>query len=165
VIHDACMVSHIDLSLRVSFDWPAVRESFRLRTKVRKMNDKDPCTGSRDWRQFLLRCRRPIHAIRTGSDQSDHSSRWWLWTWLSSWSIWWLPSQWLLRRRVLRRGDGSARRGGGGSPSDRRPVPSSLQCLPMLGGLLTDFEGNHSKWLVASRLGAIGPGTLRNSVR
>ena len=50
--------------------------------------------------------------------------------------IWRLPSQSLLRRRVLRR-RGSARCGRGGSSSGCRPVSSSLQRLPMLGGLLT----------------------------
>jgi hypothetical protein len=57
--------------------------------------------------------------------------------WLSSWSLWRMPSQWILRRRVRRR----ARRGG--SPASRgsaRPVPSSLQRLSMLAGLLTELN-------------------------
>src|SRR5262249_45499055 len=95
---------------------------------------------------FLRRCR-PIHAsraARTGTNQPDDSGRWWLWTWLSPRPIWWLPSQRLLRRRVLRRRcgstgrRGSSRSGGGarGGSSARSASLPSLQRVPMLECLL-----------------------------
>jgi hypothetical protein len=95
------------------------------------------------WCQSLLRCRRPIHASRTArpcTDQPDNSGCWWLWPWLSPRPIWRLPSQRLLRWRVLRRRGCSARRGRSGSSSGRRLVPSRLQRLSMLGRLLTDLN-------------------------
>jgi hypothetical protein len=124
------------------------------------MNDKDPC--SRDWRQFLLRCRCPIYATRaarTGQGQSDNSGRWWVWTWLSPRPIWRLSSERLLRRRILRRGrgarrGGSARRGSNsarcsGSPARSARLPS-LQRVPMLECLLTF-------WIICSQSDAPRP--------
>jgi len=113
------------------------------------MNDKAPCPRSCHRRQFLLRSRRPIHApsaARTGTDKRDNSRCWWLWTWLSPWAVWRMPSQRLLRRRVLRWRCSGARRGSsprcGGCPTGRgsTQVPSSLQPIPMLDGLLTDLK-------------------------
>ena len=108
------------------------------------MNDKAPC--HRSCHQFLLRYHRPTHAPsapRTGTDEPDNSRCWWLWTRLSPWPVWRMPSQRLLRRRVLRWRCSGARRGSsprcGGCRTGRgsTQVPSRLQPVPMLDGLLT----------------------------
>jgi hypothetical protein len=131
------------------------------------MNDKPPCCRSRHRRQFLLRCRRPIHAprtARTGTDELDNSGCWWLWTRLSSWPVWRLSSQRLLRRCLLRHP--CSGRGGGAAGRGSACLPSSLQSVPMLAGLLTDFNINS---LTAPpkagpfALGGCGPIYLRSS--
>ena len=98
-------------------------------------------------RQLLLRCCHvgyAARAARTGRGPSNNSHRRWLRTWLSPWPIWRMPSQRLLRRRLLRR-RGSARRGGsarcGGNSARRGSSPAgrfvpSLQRVPMLVCLL-----------------------------
>jgi hypothetical protein len=91
--------------------------------------------------QLHLPCCRPIHATRAArgcTDQSDNSGCWWLWTRLSSWPVWRLSSQRPLRRCLLRHPCG--RRGGSAAGRGSACLPSSLQSVPMLAGLLTDLK-------------------------